>query len=179
MESPAHLRRLGIEDAPDVLAAFASHTDMERQGDVRTLAAAEAYVARLLSPDRRAVAVVSEGILVGLVVVEVDAANRNGWLSYWMHAGCRGRGWTSRAATTVADVALTDGGLERLELGHRANNPSSAAVARAAGFVPEGVERGKFLVHGARIDVVTYGRLGTDPWPTTPHLPGWARWGEA
>ncbi len=51
------------------------------------------------------------------------------------------------------------------------NNPASAGVAAAAGFVREGVERGKFLIDGERIDVVTYGRLRSDPWPTTPHLP--------
>ncbi len=62
---------------------------------------------------------------------------------------------------------MSQGGLERLELGHRVNNPASAAVAEAAGFVREGVERGKFLIAGARVDVTTYGRLVTDPMPAT------------
>ena len=83
-----------------------------------------------------------------------------------MHAGFRGRGWTSRAAATVADWALSDLGLERLEQGHRVNNPASGAVAKAAGFVKEGTARGKFLINGERIDVDTYGRLRSDPWPT-------------
>lgn len=61
-------------------------------------------------------------------------------------------------------------GLERLELGHRANNPASARVARAAGFVQEGLERAKFLVCGERIGVLTYGRLRTDAWPENPDL---------
>lgn len=36
---------------------------------------------------------------------------------------------------------------------------------RAAGFVREGTERAKFLVHGERIDVDTYGRLRSDRFP--------------
>jgi RimJ/RimL family protein N-acetyltransferase len=88
-----------------------------------------------------------------------------------MHAGFHGRGWTTRAAATVADWALTDGGLDRLELGHRVNNPASESVARTAGFVPEGLERRKLLVEGDRVDVLTYGRLVDDPWPTVARLP--------
>jgi RimJ/RimL family protein N-acetyltransferase len=64
-------------------------------------------------------------------------------------------------------------GLERLELGHRVDNPASGAVARAAGFLHEGTEREKFLIGGERVDVLSYGRLATDPAPPTPLL-GWA-----
>ncbi len=103
------------------------------------------------------------GALVGLVGVSIDRNNLNGWFWYWMSAHGRGRGWMSAAVATVADWALSEGGLYRLELGHRVNNPASGAVARAAGFVKEGTERGKFLIDGQRIDVDTYSRLATDP----------------
>lgn len=164
----ARLRRLRRGDAAAVLDAFASDPAMQRQGTVRDLAEAAAYVVRLLDPagDREPWAVVDDADrLVGLVLVDVDRANRNGWVSYWLNASHRGRGLASAAVTAVADRALREGGLERLELGHRANNPASGRVARAAGFVQEGVERAKFLVDGERIDVLTYGRLRTDPWP--------------
>ncbi len=62
-------------------------------------------------------------------------------------------------------------GFEVELLGHRANNPASGVVARAAGFVLEGTERAKFLVSGQRVDVLSYGRLATDPWPTAEELP--------
>ena len=92
-----------------------------------------------------------------------------------MHGGHRGLGLTARATATVADLVLREapeeGGLERLELGHRANNPASGGVALAAGFVQEGRERAKFLVDGQRVDVLTYGRLRTDPWPASDPLP--------
>lgn len=146
---------------------------MARQGEVTTLAQAQAYVAHLTMPDadRHVFAMTTDEHLVGAVGVLVDTANRTGWFWYWTHAAHRGHGWTSAAATTVADWALTQGGCERLELGHRVNNPASGAVARAAGFVREGREREKFLVDGERVDVLTYGRLRSDPAPAGPRLP--------
>jgi len=87
-----------------------------------------------------------------------------------MTDAARGRGWTSRAAATVADWVLTVRGLERLELGHRVNNPASGVVARRAGFVKEGTERAKFLVDGRRVDVDTYGRVRSDPTPAYESL---------
>lgn len=173
MTTNACLRRLRIDDAPDVLAAFLSAEDMSRQGDVRTLEQAQQYVARLIDAEgpHRAWGVADATSLVGLVVVTVDAENLNGWFWYWMSASHRRRGLTRRAATAVANWALSDIGLHRLELGHRATNAASGAVARAAGFVQEGLEREKFLVGGDRIDVLTYGRLRSDDWPTTKPLP--------
>lgn len=161
------IRPLRRDDAPDVLDAFASDPQMARQGTVRDLTEAQAYVHGLLerASSRHAFAIVDADRLVGLVGVEVDAANRLGWFWYWMNASHRGRGLTTQAAVEVANWCLSEGSLERLELGHRANNPASAAVARAAGFVHEGTERAKFLVDGQRIDVLTYGRLVSDPWP--------------
>jgi len=167
------VRPLRQDDAADVLAAFASAPDMARQGTVTTPAEADAYVARLVDPDgpHRPWALEQRGRCVGLVAVSVDAAHRTGWFWYWTTAAARGRGLTQRAAATVADHELTAGGLHRLELGHRTNNPASGAVARAAGFVREGLEREKFLIDGVRVDVATYGRLRTDPPPSYRPLP--------
>lgn len=175
MTYPSHaeptLRPLRADDAPDVLAAFVSAEDMARQGDVTDLASAVAYLQRLLAEGQHVpFAVIWDDRVVGVVGITLDAANRNGWFWYWMHAAHRGRGWTSRAAAMVANWALSDGGLERLELGHRVNNPASERVALAAGFVREGVERRKLLVEGERVDVVTCGRLADDPEPVIAEL---------
>ncbi|WP_454295750.1 GNAT family N-acetyltransferase [Salana multivorans] len=168
----AVLRPLRSNDVEDVLAAFRSNPDMARQGTVTTSAEATAYVDRLTDPAgaHRPWAINVDGRLVGLVCVSVDAENRNGWFWYWLADRARGRGWMKRASATVAEWALTTGGLDRLELGHRVNNPASGAVARAAGFVKEGTERQKFLVDGERIDVDTYSRLRTDPAPVVEPL---------
>lgn len=164
------VRRVRADDAEAVLDAFGSAADMARQGEVDDRASADRYVAWLTEDHRRAFAIVqTDDRLVGLVGVSIDEVNRSGWLFYWMHGAHRGRGATSRAVASVADLMLAAApegeGLERLELGHRVNNPASGAVARAAGFVPEGREREKFLIDGVRIDVLTYGRLRDDPVP--------------
>lgn len=171
------LRPVRPGDAPAVLAAFASADDMARQGDVRSLADAERQVRRMLADTVRATAVVDAAdALLGTVSVMVDTVNLSGWVSYWLHAEHRGRGLMARATAAVCARALAaepDGGwgLERLELGHRVNNPASGRVAAAAGFVREGRERGKFLMDGERVDVLTYGRLRSDPSPATEPLP--------
>lgn len=158
-----------------MLDAFRSAPDMDRQGEVSDLASAQEYVDRLLEKRRRAYAIEHAGELVGLVGVVVDEVNRSGWVFYWMHADHRGRGLTSRAVASVADHLLAEPpageGLERLELGHRVNNPGSGGVALAAGCVLEGRERAKFLIDGERHDVLTYGRLVPDPWPKAAPLP--------
>jgi hypothetical fusion protein len=167
------LRRLEARDAVRVLEAFTFADDMARQGQVTTLPEAETYVARLLDPQGTHLpfAMVGEqDLLLGLVALSVDAENLNAWFWYWTHPSGRRRGWTGRAAATVANWALTTGGLHRLELGHRANNLASRGVALAAGFIYEGTEREKFLVGAERIDVLTYGRLASDPVPTTEPL---------
>ncbi|WP_245851249.1 GNAT family N-acetyltransferase [Brachybacterium vulturis] len=171
------LRPVRAGDAPAVLDAHRSAADMARQGTVTTLAQAREQVAWLLAADRRSTAIVDGAdTLLGLVALSIDAENRLGWFFYWLHAAHRRRGLAARAAAAVAARALTPSaaggwGLERLELGHRVNNPASGAVARAAGFVHEGTERGKFLVDGDRVDVLTFGRLVTDPSPDTAGLP--------
>lgn len=166
------LRPLRAEDAPQVLEAFASDPDMVRQGTVRTLADAEHYVLRVSDPASGAAWALCDGsLLVGLIGITIDEKNKSGWFWYWMTSRSRGRGWTARAAATVADWALSERGLQRLELGHRVNNPASGAVARSAGFVKEGTERGKFWIDGIRVDVDTYGRLASDPWPAYSAVP--------
>jgi len=172
----ARLRAVRPEDAPAVLDAFRG-AGMDRQGEVHTLEDAQRWVETMTRAGgpRFARAIDVGGMLVGAVgLSSIDATNRTGWFWYWLHEDHRGRGLMSAAAATLAGWALADGGLERLELGHRANNPASGAVARAAGFVHEGVEREKFLIHGQRVDVLTYGRLSSDPEPATARL-DWER----
>lgn len=172
MSDAPRLRPVRPDDAPAVLDAFGG-PGMSRQGEVRTLDQARDWVDQML-PDqtgRIVLAVDLAGTMVGCVAVTaIDRANRSGWCWYWMHHHHRGRGWASRAAATLANWGLAVGGLERLELGHRVTNPESGAVARAAGFVQEGRERGKFLVDGERVDVLSYGRVRSDPKPTTVEL---------
>lgn len=168
--SPA-MRPLRHTDAPQVLRAFESDPLMSRQGTVGDLAQAQRYTARLVDdPAQQAFAITVADRLVGLVCASVDEANASGWFWYWVDAGQRSRHLCSRAAATLANHLLGAARLHRLELGARANNPASLKVARAAGFIQEGVEREKFLMDGHRVDVLGFGRLATDPFPDTEPL---------
>lgn len=118
---PAVLRHVLPSDDAAILDAFTAQ-DMARQGDVRDPASAAAY-ARRLSENPFAFALNADGSLLGVVAVNADHENRLGWFWYWTHHSHRHRGLTKRAAATVANWALRDGGIERLELGHRATIP--------------------------------------------------------
>ncbi|WP_150460243.1 GNAT family N-acetyltransferase [Nesterenkonia ebinurensis] len=173
MLSGAYLRPLTPADAADVLAGFQADPEMIRQGDVTDLDSAGKYIEFLTDSEQgnHGFAIVVESRCGGVVGINGASQHRLGWFFYWMHPEFRGQGLTARAAASVANWALTNGGFERLELGHRVNNPASGAVAQAAGFIHEGTERAKFLVKGERVDVRTYGRLSTDPAPDTEPLP--------
>ncbi|MBB3729097.1 hypothetical protein FHR33_004957 [Nonomuraea dietziae] len=71
-------------------------------------------------------------------------------------------GWRRGPRALLAEWAFAERGLFRLELGHRTNNPASCRVAVRAGFVAEGIERGKLVYDGVRYDVERHARLATD-----------------
>ncbi|NDK30849.1 GNAT family N-acetyltransferase [Nesterenkonia haasae] len=177
MNSP-FLRRLRVDDATAVLAGFqADSTDMSRQGEVTDLDSARQYITFVTdtAEGNHGFAVVADDDCVGVIGINGATQHRLGWFFYWIHPEFRGLRLGSAAASAAANWALTsreagDGGFERLELGHRVNNPASGAIARSAGFIHEGTERRKFLIDGERIDVLTYGRLSTDPVPASTPL---------
>lgn len=161
------LRPWSDADAPALRAASA-------QPDLRTqlpaLAGDDEVAAYLLTlapaADRLPLVIEHDGRLVGAVAItHIEDRHRTGWVSYWLLPRARGLGLARRAVATVATWAFDVRGVERLELGHRTANPASCAVAVAAGFRAEGVERGKLLYDGVRHHVETHARLGTDPVP--------------
>jgi RimJ/RimL family protein N-acetyltransferase len=179
MVSSPHVRRLRIDDAAAVLAGFrADSPQMALQGEVTDLKSARTYIEFLtdIAQGNHGFALDIGQWCMGVVGINAATQHRLGWFFYWTHPHVRNRGLCSAAAATVANWALSSreragGGFERLELGHRANNPASGAVARAAGFVREGTERRKLLINGERINVHTYGRLPSDPPPHRTLLP--------
>lgn len=166
------IRNVEPADAAGVLAAFSSCPEMSRQGRVTNLAEARAYIDWLLAEDReaRVAAQPVGGAVFSLVAATLDRANRSAWVFYWAHREARGQGITSRLVRKFADELLGTG-VERLELGYRLNNPASARVAEAAGFIVEGIERGKFLIDGVRVDAAVAARLTSDPWPGDQESP--------
>jgi RimJ/RimL family protein N-acetyltransferase len=92
-------------------------------------------------------------------------------LRYWLSAEARGKGLAVHAAASLANWAIEELNIFRLELGHRTNNHASCRVATRAGLVPEGLERAKLQYGDERFDVETHARLATDPSPSRELLP--------
>ncbi|PWJ53600.1 Protein N-acetyltransferase, RimJ/RimL family [Quadrisphaera granulorum] len=167
------LRAWQDDDAAAVLEAFSS-PDMARQTaePITDLNAAIGWIWRA-SAGRDTDAWFSwavsdpDGAVLGNVTVSgIDRRHEQAWVSYWTLPRARGRGVAAAATRAAARWAFSEGGLHRLELGHRTNNPTSCRVALAAGFAVEGVEREKLLYDGVRFDVGRHARLATDPAPS-------------
>lgn len=167
------VRKLRASDADAVFEAFTSDAVMHRQGEASTPANARKYVGALLADWRRQcpLAITKNGRLIGLVCATLDSSNKNAWIWYWMHQAFRGQSLTTRAVATLANYLFEEQDIYRVELGLRANNPGSRHVAEKNGFLREGIERGKFLIDGERINVFTYARLRDDPVPSVVPLP--------
>lgn len=106
--------------------------------------------------------------------VQVAVTNQRhgwGWVSYWTHHAARGRGIATAGARLISDLAFSQLGLFRLEMGHRLDNPGSCLAARRAGFRPEGVERAKLRYGDRRYDTGAHARLATDPVEGIPDEP--------
>ena len=116
-------------------------------------------------------AIVSHGVAVGNVSLgRIEHRHDTAWVSYWVRESHRGRGLATRSVVTLASWAFGDGGLFRLELGHRVDNPASGRVARAAGFTHEGSQRSKLRYGSDRFDCESYARLATDAVPDVSAL---------
>ncbi|NJP95169.1 GNAT family N-acetyltransferase [Nonomuraea sp. FMUSA5-5] len=156
------LREWQEADAPVVLRAFQA-PDLRPQAPwpVVTLKDASGWIASWAGAGH-AFAVLHDERVVGNVAVTKVDGHGNGSVSYWVVPEARGRGVAVAATRLVARWAFDERGLYRLELGHRADNPASCRVATKAGFLPEGIERGKLCYAGVRYDVERHARLATD-----------------
>ena len=101
--------------------------------------------------------------VVGQVGLAPEWNESTGELFYWLAAPARGRRLTARAVRLVAAWALSELGMARVEICVDARNGPSLGVARAAGFVEEGMLRSAQRFKGERIDTVVFSRLPHDP----------------
>ena len=182
--SPTILLRPWAAREADVLLAIARSTDdlaAQLPQPLDTVADARRVIDTVLVCDDRArhLAIVVAGEPVGNVAIShLEWTHETAWVSYFSSGAVRGRGLVSRSVVAAAHWALQPApaglGLFRLELGHRVSNPASGAVARAAGFQPEGLERSKLRYGDQRHDVRTWARLATDPSPSVDdvHIEG-------
>lgn len=184
------LRYWAPTDAPDLLAIYRTSSDLERQMPALTSEqdALTLIENRYLPADNRAIFCLSDsGRPAGLIGLNFTARTDTGawdraWVYYWLADPYRGQGYMRNALTAICNWALDEAApaptgsaldtgllaslpsprLRRLELGYRTNNPASGAVAAAAGFQVEGIEREKFLYAGQTYDAVIAARLRKD-----------------
>jgi RimJ/RimL family protein N-acetyltransferase len=98
----------------------------------------------------------------------INPLMRSGRVGYWVLPDARGRGVATRALTLLADWALTDLGLHRLELDHAVGHDSSCRIAERCGFRHEGTLRGAMWEagrHDAYRDMHLHARLAADGMP--------------
>lgn len=130
-----------------------------------TEADARAYVARAATESateaQRHMAIVdaSDGAFLGAIEVRLGG---DGSIGYWIAPAARGRGIATRALVLLSRWAVTDGGVERLELTTHQENLASQLVAEKAGFVREGVLRSHIRFREGRRDSVLFSLLPSD-----------------
>ena len=114
--------------------------------------------------DEMSFAIVSaadEGEVLGSIGLR-DAGEGRGEIGYLVGAQARGGGVAPRALRLLAEWALTEGGMARVQLYTRVDNPASQRVAEKAGFRREGVIRSHMLLKGERHDAVIFGLIAED-----------------
>ena len=97
---------------------------------------------------------------VGIGGVSLDEARAG--VTYWVLPEARGHNVASRAVGDVADWAFDYVGFHRLELDHSTKNPASCRVATKAGFMGEGIKRGRALHLDGWHDMHVHGLLADD-----------------
>lgn len=173
-QTPILLRPWSPTDAEAVIAAFAT-PDMDNQAPrpIRDTATADKWLHWACNLKQRpagfAFAVCGpDEIPIGNIAVTGIDSHEVGWVSYWTAAFARGQRVATDALIALADWAHDSAFMERLELGHRVNNPASGQVADGAGFLAEGIERGKLSYDGQRYDVTRWARLSGDTRAKSP-----------
>jgi RimJ/RimL family protein N-acetyltransferase len=102
----------------------------------------------------------TSGELVGAIGVRLGEI---GAVGYWVKREARGREVATRAVGLLSRWALTEGGVERLELLTNPDNLASQRVAEKAGFQREGLLRSRMRRRdGQRSDSVIFSLLPGD-----------------
>jgi 8-oxo-dGTP diphosphatase len=90
-----------------------------------------------------------EEILVGVVGLHVDRANRTGRLGYWVGRRFWGHGVATEAAGRLVRWGLANLDIDRVTADVSTDNPASAAVLRRIGFRQVGEGTGHSVARGA------------------------------
>ena len=128
-----------------------------------TIGDAEQWVAHAVTQTAGTYLVIEvDGALAGGLGIEPLDSEREGvaMFGYWLGRSYWGRGIATEAAALLADYALTEGGLRRLEASVFVQNLASARVLEKCGFALEGRLRSVYVDRdGAVCDAFLYAKL--------------------
>jgi len=99
------------------------------------------------------------GALCGAIEVRLGDV---GSIGYWVARTARGHGVATRATKILSHWAVTNGGVQRLELTTDPENIPSQRVAEKAGFTREGLLRAHMKFPEGRRDSVMFSLLPSD-----------------
>ncbi|MBV9593996.1 MAG: GNAT family N-acetyltransferase [Actinobacteria bacterium] len=98
----------------------------------------------LVGPHARMVMVErASGQIAGSLMLRRTGPPDIAMVGYGVRPAFRGHRYTTRALRLVIEWAFNGGGIARLELGAKTGNVASQKAALAAGFVSEGIQRGR------------------------------------
>lgn len=104
-----------------------------------------------------------EGRLAGVIdLKKTDWRAGTTEIGYWVAPSHRGQRLAGRASSVLADWAMREQGMQRVEIRVAVGNVGSARSAVAAGFRYEGCLRSAGFTHDGRVDLQVYGRTAAD-----------------
>lgn len=127
-------------------------------------AAARSWIRGEREPDEVRYLIVGDDdeVAGGCGLDQFDQLNRCANLGYWLRTDRTRRGWATRATSLLARRALTELGLERVEIVMAVENEASRRVAERVGATFEGTLRHRFLLLGVYNDAHVYSLIRPD-----------------
>lgn len=127
-------------------------------------AAALAWIRGERDPDEEQYLIIGDDgeVAGGCGLGPIDRRNNVANLGYWLRSDRTGRGWATRATRLLARHALTEAGIERVEIVMAVENEASRRVAERAGATFEGTMRRRFLLHGHQHDAHLFSLIRAD-----------------
>ena len=107
----------------------------------------------------------STGELVGAIGLDVNGADCNAELGYWVGRAFWNLGYCTEAARKVIEYGFDTVGLYRIVSHHMVRNPASGRVLEKIGMTREGLLRSHGRKWGVFEDIVVFGMLASDPRP--------------
>lgn len=124
---------------------------------------AVAWISNHCAPPAFPRVIEADGAFAGVIdLKKTDWRGGTTEIGYWLHPDFRGRGLMSAAVRLLGDWALEEQGMQRVEIRVAMGNVPSQRVARAAGYLREGVLRNAGFLHEGRVDLVVFSRIRAD-----------------